>query len=220
MNCPITLEPINRVAELTTCGHAFEYEAILTHYHVGTSRCPVCRTPFTLFDIYCSRNLQNYMHRVEVSTQTEPTAVQNVWATITQYLNYVDNSVRNVAAALMVNRQPAFTVGHNDCFRVVEPDSFINPTSSTIRDEQSIIALNERFYDGNPIKLNRFVYQTQSNDVKSVARTLALTGYFVYDLFAINRGPLYRYVLYSKDNKLSGTPVTLSKYRRFSTRLG
>lgn len=208
MQCPITLEPINTVCELTTCGHAFEYMAIINYVFNGVNNgCPLCRTPFTFNNIYLSRNLQNYINlynnRNDASTQTQfISPVEVVWK-------------RMVEAT-----KPLFNVGADDHFRIIDADDFINSASNTISHEQAVIRLNERFYDGRPIPIDRYVYQSSVDDVASLARTLALTGYFVYDLFKINstRG-LHRYVLYTKPTKLNGNVVHLSKYKRLSNRI-
>lgn len=210
--CPISLEPIQFVAELTTCGHIFE--AFMLYEHAQHSNlCPVCREIFRFSNIYHSRTLQNIISRdynaKDISTQCDTDHAES---------HTIDNSTQT---EITIEPQ-TITLSFNDVYRVIDLNrGYVNPESNNIKHLTNVNINNQRFKfdDITRVPINRYVYQSNIVDVEELAGILSVNNYFVYDLIPINNTGLRRYILYTIQHKLDGSFVTLSKYKNISNRL-
>lgn len=142
---------------------------------------------------------------------------------------FVSYSDRSLISADLSNAQLQYLGG---CLLVDCSLNLFNPNSSNVdiaddlrHGNMTYIIRLARFQCTHPhLKILRYVYQHRSDDVLEVARHLQRAGYFVYDLFelanrVVRRPTLHRYVLYSADTLVDGSPNLLSCYRRLSTRV-
>lgn len=236
--CPISQEPIQYVAEITTCGHLFEYQALITSLYHGSRICPMCRAPFEFENVYHSPTLQKLICGVKssISTQTDEVpalltdaGIQTDAQPSLEDAEVQTSSVGEPTENPFINVLSIISDGHIDdtpvnhyyspdqnYFRVVNMDqAYVNPNSTTVADDEYVIDQNRRF--NGMIGLYKYAYQTLDGNVTSVAHTLADTGYLVYDIFCLNPTtprPLYRYVVYSSPLKVNKVRHYLSRYAR------
>lgn len=105
--------------------------------------------------------------------------------------------------------------------RMVRLTELFNPQSGNSHLANVVVHSNREFLrhfvgDNIPtVLVRRYIYQSPA-DLTSTALYLASAGYFVYDLFLLNRpaSSLYRYCLMTVDTRRNGAPVTLSFLRR------
>lgn len=229
MLCPISGSPITTVAELTTCGHVFDLQSLFQMCVVSDNlHCAVCRTPFDVSKVYCSPTLQRLLvGRSDIGTQTDGVITSDSSNQCSSdVFDSDDDSTRAVYGSDDIQDESDDDSDDDDVppvgsFRTVDivEDNYHNPQSRLFasmskEDKDLIIYHNLKF--GRLQHLFKYAYQSISDDTVAVAKTLARSGYLVYDFFFVRKtqNGLNLYMLYSADLKSNGIKHNLCVYQK------
>jgi len=227
LTCPITRTRLVEPFE-TNCGHLFSFEAISVWW-VRNRNCPICRTILTIDDIRPALSIERLINSIElpedesheISTQT----TQNQQSVSIQADGPEERrpfvSLQNQAVSigeLTIKDQEYIKNDKivdlaNGLFNPASQNAHIGPVVDRIN-QQYVSKLITKACDHPMIVIRKFAYQTHELSLVSVARNLALNGYFVYDLFRANNKQPYTYVLYSTDILVDGKKNELCRYTR------
>lgn len=235
--CAITMQRPN-MPMVCPCGHLFEATAIY-EWLANHDSCPVSRLPLTPVQLRFESVINQFLGAinnadeptVNVTTQTEASSEPMVdvsiqtpqHAPLLQPFVYFGNE--HISAAMLPENERRYL--GSDILVDLGVTKF-NPSSSNLRLEAVLDHLNTAYIRNripyscnNPhIVVRKYCYQHTSDSVVEVAKLLARSGYYVYDLFNIGKtNGLNRYVLYSADVKDDGSNNNLSRFRSISNRL-
>lgn len=242
--CAITMQRPN-MPMVCPCGHLFEATAIYEWLTVRNT-CPVSRLQLTPAELRFDSVINQFLGAINredeptIEMETQTTSVDTTadarsestldagtqtsqHAPLIQPFVYLGNE-HKAAMELPENERRYLA---NDLLVDLGVATF-NPSSSNLRLEPVLNHLNHAYIRNripyacnNPhIVVRKYCYQHTSDSLVEVAKSLARSGYYVYDLFNIGKtNGLNRYVLYSADVKDDGSNNNLSKFRTISNRL-
>lgn len=235
-HCAITMTyPVTPMS--CPCGHLFEATAIAQWLN-NNNTCPVSRLPLTYGDLRFNAIVHNFLEEYlrrhsdetnNIETQTDihmSQIVQDEQTLKKPFVAFLDSTKGENFDNLILNAEQLTYKG--DDMIIDLGDQLFNRSSKNIRLEAVVDRMNRNFInhfvdrvcDHPIIVIRKFCYQHRSDSVVEVARILMHAGYYVFDLFEINKhNDLHSYVLYSADVKLDGSLNRLSRFIKFSNRL-
>lgn len=233
--CAITMQRPN-MPMVCPCGHLFEATAIY-EWLTQHNSCPVSRLPLDAAQLRFDSVINQFLVSINVAdeptvnmeTQTDAPAVISSSVQTPQHAPLIRpfvhlGNIQITASQLPENERRYLG---NDLLVDLGVTKF-NPASSNSRLEPVVDHLNTSyirnripFACNNPhVVIRKYCYQHTSDSLVEVAKVLARSGYYIFDLFLIGKtNGLNRYVLYSADVKDDGSDNNLSKFRSLSNRL-
>lgn len=222
------------------CGHLFDAPAIYL-WLSDHPFCPVSRLPLTPEKLRFESVINQFLNDINQtdddlvtnSTQTDaPMVVEQAESISTQtdttqpliqpFVALVNEPVG--ASQLPLNERRYLG---NDLLVDLGVSNF-NPSSSNLRLLPVVDHLNNSYVRNRipfrcthpHVVIRKYVYQHSSDSIVEVAKLLARQGYYIYDLFIINKtNGLNRFVLYSCDVRDDGSDNNLSRFKSIQSRL-